>query len=131
MTRPRIVRIFKLGYSNWYTNYVTNIPIGTQLFFFATVKYRWAVARSLCCFAKPCIKLLEYLLQDPDAKKLRMEARRAAKEARLVERRKEKEENQKCKAIERYEDSQSRELVLKWSYRRFNISRWKYSPFSY
>jgi hypothetical protein len=47
--------------------------------------------------------LLEYLLQDPDAKKLRMEARRAAKEARLVERRKEKEENQKCKAIERYE----------------------------
>jgi hypothetical protein len=71
------------------------------------------------------------LLQDPDAKKLRMEARRAAKEARLVERRKEKEENQKCKAIERYEDSQSRELVLKWSYWRFNISRWKYSPFSY
>ena len=43
------------------------------------------------------------ILQDPDAKKLRMEARKAAKEARLVERRKEKEEHQKCKAIERYE----------------------------
>jgi hypothetical protein len=42
-------------------------------------------------------------LQDPDAKKLRMEARKAAKEARLVERRKEKEESQTCKAIERYE----------------------------
>jgi hypothetical protein len=35
------------------------------------------------------------ILQDPDAKKLRMEARKAAKEARLVEKRKEKEENQK------------------------------------
>jgi hypothetical protein len=72
------------------------------------------------------------ILQDPDAKKLRMEARKAAKEARLVERRKEKEEHQKCKAIERYErDRSSRELVLKWSFRFSNISCWKYSPFPY
>ena len=72
------------------------------------------------------------ILQDPDAKKLRMEARKAAKEARLVERRKEKEEHQKCKAIERYErDRSSRELVLKWSFRFSNNSCWKYSPFPY
>ena len=73
--------------------------------FFATRKYRNCGKISLgvlFCEAMQKVAAVQSL-QDPDAKKLRMEARKAAKEARLVERRKEKEESQTCKAIERYE----------------------------